>query len=182
MSKDPQRTRLVKWWPIGFAIAAVIFFVIGAALLGTYFNSSYSSCDDYYYSYYSSSYCYDGNNGEFYGGIACIVIGGILKLVAWILFIIWCVKRNRIQQNKITFINNAPAEAPQQQYAAPQPMYPMQPGATYAPSASPGPGFAEAAGTPSPKEGVASATAYKYCSQCGVAAHGRFCSQCGTQC
>ncbi|KAJ5898733.1 hypothetical protein N7504_009021 [Penicillium tannophilum] len=185
MSKDPQRTRLVKWWPISFAIAAIIFFVIGAALLGTYFNSSYSSCDDYYsYSYYSSTYCYGGSDGEFYGGIACIVIGGIMKLIAWILFIVWCVKRSRIQQNNITYVNNAPAGAPQQSYAAPQPLFPMQPSASFAPRspASPGPGYAEAAGTPPPKEGLASATASKYCSRCGTAAHGRFCSQCGTQC
>ncbi|KAJ5291029.1 hypothetical protein N7478_000280 [Penicillium angulare] len=195
MKAGPVQSRLGKWYPISFFIAAIVFFIIGGALLGTYFSSGYSSCGSYYYygDYYDSGTCFDGNNGEFYGGIACLVIGGVLKLTAWILFIIWCVKRQRNNQTNITYVNNAPMEPyPQQQqtYAAPQPMYPMQQGGGFAPrsaAASPGPMYAEAGsqsvvGTPPPKEGVASATAYKYCGQCGTAANGRFCGQCGAPC
>ncbi|KAJ6015381.1 hypothetical protein N7540_009972 [Penicillium herquei] len=192
MAAGPNRSRLSKWYPISFAIAAVVFFIIGGALVGTYYNSTWSSCDSSYYyydSYYSDSSCFDdGNSGEFYGGIACIVIGGILKLTAWILFIIWCVKRQRGNSTTITYVNNAPMEPIKQQqpYAAPQPMYPAQHGAPYVPPspASPGPIYAEAGahssvGTPPPKEGLATGTGYKFCSQCGIASSGRFCPQCG---
>ncbi|KAJ5641473.1 hypothetical protein N7490_005473 [Penicillium lividum] len=171
MSKNPQRTRLVKWWPIGFAITAVIFLAIGAALLGVEFSSPYSPdlpCNSYsyYYSYIHGSFCEYGNAGKFYAGVVCIAIGGLLKLIAWILFVIWCVKRNRIQQNNMTYIDNAPFEDPPS-YATLHPAYPMKQGVPFAPKspASPGPMYAEAAVTPPTNEGVTSAEAYKSCSQ-----------------
>lgn len=197
--KQGNPSRLSKWYPIGFAIAAIVFFIIGGALLGTYFGSGYSSCSSDYYFYndyynYDSGSCFDGNHGEFYGGIAMLVLGGICKFIAWVLFIIWCVKRNRYNQTNITYVNNAPPAVEsypqQQQYAAPQPTYPMQQGAQF-PTRSPGPaspgpmypeGAHSAAGTPPPKDPMATATAFKYCPQCGTAANGRFCSQCGVAC
>ncbi|KAJ5765675.1 hypothetical protein N7520_005234 [Penicillium odoratum] len=171
MSKIPQRTRLVKWWPIGFAIAAVIFLATGAALLGVELRAPYSPdlpCNSYsyYYSYIHGHYCEDGDDSKFYAGVVCIGIGGLLKLIAWILFVIWCVKRPRIQQTNITHTNNAPVEDPPS-YDTLQPVYSMKQGAPFAPEspASPGPMYVEAAVTPPSKEGVASATAYESCSQ-----------------
>ncbi|KAJ5166866.1 uncharacterized protein N7482_005647 [Penicillium canariense] len=175
------RQGISKWWCIGFFIAAIIFFIIGGALVGTYLNSGYSSCysgSSYYsYSYYS---CFDGNDGEFYGGIAMFALGGVSKLIAWILLIIYCVQRRRVTQTNITYVNApAPMEpVPQPGFAAPQPAYaPGQQTAQFPHSpASPAP--YPASGTPPPKE--ATATAFRYCSQCGAAVASRFCPQCGT--
>lgn len=187
-------SRLNKWWPISFFIAAVVMFVVGGALVGTYLANTSDCWNSYTYSYYSDyNYDYDyscgsSHDGEFYGGVACFVIGGICKLVAWILLIIFCVKRRRsIHQTVVTqYYNTAPpvAQQPQQPYGAPQP-YPTQqpyppPGAAapypqqqaqyaqfpaHSPAASPGPNYAQPAfqppsapASPAPKEAVATTT------------------------
>ncbi|KAJ5682315.1 hypothetical protein N7462_005480 [Penicillium macrosclerotiorum] len=179
----PSRPGISKWWCIGFFIAAVVFFIIGGALVGTYFSSGYSTCSTYssFSSYYYDYSCFDGNDGEFYGGIAMIVIGGVCKLVAWILLIVFCVQRRRFNQTNITYVN-APMAAPQpvaqQGYVAPQPTYPpVDPTAQFPRSpASPAP-YPASVSTPPPKE--ATATAFRYCGQCGTAMSSRFCPQCG---
>ncbi|GLI73887.1 hypothetical protein PoHVEF18_002118 [Penicillium ochrochloron] len=179
------RQGISKWWCISFFIAAVIFFIIGGALMGTYLNSSYSSCYSSSYSYYSSyDYsCLEGNMGEWYGGIAMIALGGVCKFIAWVLLIVFCVQRRRFIQNNITYVNApvAPMEpVPQQGYVAPQPTYPPQPAAAQFPHspASPAP-YPASVGTPPPNK-EATATAFRYCGQCGTAVSSRFCPQCGT--
>lgn len=195
MSQVAPKTRLTKWWPIGFAISAAIFFVIGGALLGVYNNQAYDSCvNDLYNSYYSSSYSsynysdYSCNNnmGLWYGGVACLGIAGFLELVTWILLIIWLMRRHR--NNQVTYVNNTapyqPAGSmPQQYYAAPQPTY--APGTQFPRS----PDMAQPdiaresisnAGTPAPNQDVPTATAFRFCGNCGTALNGRFCTQCGS--
>ncbi|KAJ5094889.1 hypothetical protein N7532_007180 [Penicillium argentinense] len=98
MQQDgPPRNKISKWWCIGFFIAAIVFFIIGGALVGSYLSAGYSTCktksnyDDYTYDYT----CFDGNNSEYYGGVAMFVLGSISKFVAWVLLIIYCVQRRR---------------------------------------------------------------------------------------
>ncbi|KAJ6189140.1 hypothetical protein N7519_004048 [Penicillium mononematosum] len=175
----PRPSRLTKWWPIGFFIGAIVCFIIGGALVGTWtshayddcsYSSSYDSSSSYYSSYYSDyDYsCATTNMGEFYGAVAMFVIGGILKLVAWILLIIFCVKRSR------------------KTYAAPQPYAPVPQPAPFPHSPASISGHPEVMGssvpgTPPPNEANATAGGFKYCTQCGTAVSGRFCAQCGTQ-
>ncbi|KAJ5334966.1 hypothetical protein N7452_007369 [Penicillium brevicompactum] len=189
----PRPSRLNKWWPIGFFIGAVVCFIIGGALVGTWVSNSYDDCSyssSYYSSYYSDYSCVSTNMGQFYGAIALFVIGGILKLTAWILLIIFCVKRSRSDRHTVTYVNTPAVQQQQpfqQTYAAPQ--------ATYAPphqvsrsSGSPAPPDMSQsernpsiAGTPPPKEPNVTETASKYCGQCGTAVSSRFCPQCGSQ-
>ncbi|KAJ5404358.1 hypothetical protein N7509_004229 [Penicillium cosmopolitanum] len=192
MSSPGQPSRVTKWWPISFFIAAIVCFIIGGALIGVWTSNSindcsYSSYSSYYYSDYS---CVQTDMGEFWGGVAMFVIGGVCKLIAWVLLIIFCVKRSRNNHTTVTYVNHPPAQQQQfqQPYAAPQPVYaPSQQSAQFPHSpASPGPMYPEMAnpslaGTPPPKEAHATATAFKYCSQCGTAISSRFCPQCGIQ-
>lgn len=194
-------SRFSKWWPISFAIVAVVFFIIGGALIGTYRNHLYDDCvNDWYDSYYPSSYssydysdysC-DGNISLWYGGIACIAIGGFFELITWILFGIWIIKRIHRRQaiwnanNPQTFqpAQDVSAVPQQQQYAAPQPAYiPGQQQFPRSPEMSQ-PDFVRQsisnAGTPPPKENVPTATAFRFCGNCGTPVSGRFCTQCGT--
>jgi hypothetical protein len=60
-----------RWWPIGFLLGSIVFFVAGEALFGVYDNDFDDDFDDDCYS----------NNSMFYGGVACCVIGGILKVI-----------------------------------------------------------------------------------------------------
>ncbi|KAJ6030630.1 uncharacterized protein N7446_000307 [Penicillium canescens] len=177
-------SRLNKWWPIGVFIGAVVCFIIGGALMGAWVSSSYNDCSyssydsSYYSSYYNDYSCVTTNMGEFYGAVAMFVIGGVLKLTAWILLIIFCVKRKRYSHHTVTYVNSPPVQQTQpfqQPYAAPQPTNaPPQPVSPEIP----GPFLA---GTPPPKEANATATASKYCGQCGTAVFSRFCPQCGAQ-
>ncbi|OQE13596.1 hypothetical protein PENFLA_c045G06906 [Penicillium flavigenum] len=195
----PRPSRLTKWWPIGFFIGAIVCFIIGGALVGTWtshayddcsYSSSYDSSSSYYSSYYSDyDYsCATTNMGEFYGAVAMFVIGGILKLVAWILLIIFCVKRSRKVSHTVTYVNSPPVQEtqPLQTYAAPQPYAPVPQPAPYPHSPASISGHPEVMGssvpgTPPPNEANATAGAFKYCTQCGTAVSGRFCAQCGTQ-
>lgn len=159
----PPRSRFSKWWPISFFITAIIFFIIGGGLAGAWSASSYSDCLDSDYSYYSSySSCSTlSNKGEFYGAIACFVIGGICKLTAWILLIVWCVKRSR-QPTSISYtyqpLEYYGAAAVSAAPPAAVPPYPTAP-------------------TPQPKEQVA--MGMRYCGHCGAAITTPFCPQCG---
>ncbi|CAG8231528.1 unnamed protein product [Penicillium salamii] len=192
----PRPSRLNKWWPIGFFIGAVVCFIIGGALVGTWVSNSYDDCSysnssSYYSSYYSDYSCISTNMGQFYGAIALFVIGGVLKLTAWILLIIFCIKRNRLNRHTVTYVNSPPVQQTQpftQPYAAPQPTYapPHQTAQFTGPPASPdmvhsGMAGSSMAGTPPPKEASATATGFKYCGQCGTAVSSRFCPQCGSQ-
>ncbi|KAJ5180970.1 hypothetical protein N7492_004180 [Penicillium capsulatum] len=179
-----RASRLNKWWPIGFFIGAVACFIIGGALIGSYVSSSVGDCsyNSYYSSYYDNYSCSSGNTGLFYGGIAMFVIGGVVKLTAWILLILFCVKRHRSNQPTVTYINAPPAHQP---YAAPQPIYQAAP---FSAPVSPNPVSTEmanlsVAGTPPPKEAnaTATATAFKFCGNCGATVSSRFCPQCGAQ-
>lgn len=184
-----KRSGLSKWWPISFFIGAVVMFVVGGALIGTYLANASNCWDSYSYSsYYYDDYdysCSSGHDGEFYGGVACFVIGGVCKLIAWILLIIFCVKRRRsINQTVATqYYTVPPTGQPQQPYNVPQPYgsqqpypppgaapYPTHQPAQYpaqypahSPAASPGPNYANpvfqapsAPASPPPKEAMAS--------------------------
>ncbi|KAF4768913.1 hypothetical protein N7455_008683 [Penicillium solitum] len=185
----PRPSRLTKWWPIGFFIGAIVCFIIGGALVGTWTSHSYDDCSyssSYYSSYYSSYSCGSTNMGEFYGAVAMFVIGGVLKLIAWILLIIFCVKRNRHSRHTVTYVNSPPVQQVQQPqpfqqpYAAPQPTYaPAHQSAQFL--HSPEMVNPSIPGTPPPNEASATASAAKYCTQCGTTISSRFCPQCGSQ-
>lgn len=150
----PPRSQFSKWWPISFFIAAIVFFIAGGGLLGAWSASAYNSC---YRGDYTSCVSV-GNDSEFYGGVACVVIGGICKLTAWILLIIYCVKRTR-QPVVVAAYGYQPVAYPGPPVQPPAPM-PYQP-----------------APTPHPKEQAAMGT--RYCNNCGAVVTAPFCSQCG---
>jgi hypothetical protein len=154
----PQRRQFSKWWPISFFIAAVIFIIIGGGLVGSW--SASASCVSSSYSSYRSSYSCS-NSGMFYGGIACVAIGGICKLVAWILLIVYCVKRSRHQPTSIAYTYQ-----PLDYYHAAAPPYQNQNAQAPAP-------------THHPKESAA--MGMRYCGHCGAAVTTPFCAQCGNR-
>lgn len=89
---------LTKWWPIGFFIAAIVFFIIGGGLAGSAASSD-SNCYANY-SAYNSSYsdyisCLEDSANEARAGIAFFVLGALLKLAAWVLLLLYCVQRRR---------------------------------------------------------------------------------------
>lgn len=98
----PRRVRMSRWWPVSFLILALVLLIIGGALIGA--------------SAYNAEY-FDDNYGEFYGGVVLLVLGGICKLIGWVLLAIWCVQGRRLQQPPPTYVSQ-PWE-----YAAPQPGY-----------------------------------------------------------
>lgn len=153
-----------KWWPIGFFCSALFFFVLGA----------WNNCD------YYDDYCF-GNVDEWDGGIACIAISALLKLVFWVLLIIWCLqRRHALVQPTIVYVNaqsNAEAGTVQKTqpvatvYNAREPKYIVQ---------------------PAPECGVAAAQVEiprivekqvvpRYCGQCETCTTSPFCSRCGSQ-
>ncbi|KAK4247532.1 hypothetical protein C7999DRAFT_41184 [Corynascus novoguineensis] len=165
----PPKSRFSKWWPLGFFIAAILMFIIGGALVGAW-SASY---DCYYSSSYYSSSC-DGNSGLLYGGAACFVIGGLLKLTAWILLIIWCVKRSTRNTTSISYnyqplnyAGPAPTAAPVAP-AAPAPLYQNGPAYQNAPPY-------QSAASPAPQQ----KTDLRYCGQCGSGTTSPYCPQCG---
>ncbi|OQD69502.1 hypothetical protein PENPOL_c002G07421 [Penicillium polonicum] len=185
----PRPSRLTKWWPIGFFIGAIICFIVGGALVGTWTSQSYDDCSyssSYYSSYYSSYSCGSTDMGKFYGAVAMFVIGGVLKLTAWILLIVFCVKRTRQSHHTVTYVNSPPVQQVQQPqpfqqpYVAPQPTYAPVPQSAQFPH-SPETVNSSVPGTPPPNEANATTSAAKYCTQCGTAVSSRFCPQCGSQ-
>jgi hypothetical protein len=156
-----------RWWPVSFFIASVIFFIIGGALIGSW-ATSYDG-----YDYYT--------NGNWYGAIACFVIASLLKLAAWILLIIWCVRRSRTTSaTTVTYVNAPPAnnayatmpmQVPPQSYGQ-QPYDAQQP----AKSATPAPVYQNVEAAP-----MQYGEAPRYCSNCGTAVTAQFCAQCGAK-
>jgi hypothetical protein len=170
-----RREPISRWWWISLLIGWLLFFIIGAGLIGAWSSGSGGGCSyNQFDGYYDN--CYSGNNGLFYGGVACFAIGGVIKLAYWIMLILWCVQRRRYLA-PVVYVNGPAAEAgkpyypPQQQYEQPQMPTPYAP----VPSRSPDPNFAA---TQSPE--VANGDK-KFCGQCGTIATSQFCTQCGTR-
>jgi hypothetical protein len=76
-------TPISKWWPIYTGIKAVIFFIIGGALIGTFETSIF--CDDYG--------CY-GEPGLWAGGVAMCVLGAATT-IAWVVLLVLYLTRRR---------------------------------------------------------------------------------------
>jgi hypothetical protein len=169
----PAKRPLSKWWPIGVIIAAVIFFAIGGGILGAYYNSFNTGCtsyDDYSYNDYCYSY---GNIGLWDGGIACLCLGGVLKLTFWILFIIYRTQRRRYRAYEAApsaYVNVSPTKPEAStSYAPPH----RQPQYSPAPTADPL--------LPQPYEHTImdQQSTRRFCGQCGTAISTTFCTQCG---
>lgn len=165
---EPRR-RMSKWWWISLLIAWVVFVIIGGGLVGGWASSSVSSCN---YSYYSSYRCGNDSDGLYYGGIACFAIAGILHLAYWIVLIVWCTQRHRVQAGPIAYINAPAMEGgatksytgaypPPHPTPIPMPAYLGQSGIPTNPSEQPGQG--------------------NFCGNCGTAAAGQFCTACGAR-
>lgn len=144
---------LSKWWPISFFIATVIFFIIGGGLFGGYAATPAGRHG------YTNLHGFNRVSGLFYGGCACIAIGGVCKLTGWILLIVYCIKRNRGRANNGYPV--PPVAYPQTAYV-PQTSYQQQ----YAPISNPT--------TPAP-EGI------RCCHSCGSPVTAAFCTKCGTK-
>ncbi|EAQ91926.1 predicted protein [Chaetomium globosum CBS 148.51] len=168
----PPKSRFSKWWPISFFIAAILFFIIGGGLIGGWTASCASSS----YSYYD----YDSSclsNGMWYGAVACFALGGITKFVAWILFIVWCVKRSSRTSTSVSYTYQPltyAGAAPVAPSAAPMPAAYQNHGGfqnapPYQPARSPAPTHS--------KEQPMGAT--KYCGQCGAGVTTPYCPNCG---
>lgn len=164
-----------RWWPIGFLLGSIVFFVVGGALFGAYDNDCLDNFDDD---------C-NSNNSMFYGGVACCVIGGILKVIFWILLFVWCAQRRRSSTTTVAVhVNTAPAGAGMagntpstniSSQQAPQPTY-------YYPQSPPTPAPTYTSSVQSPGGTTASEKQImKYCGNCGTAATTPFCSSCGVQ-
>ncbi|KAK4034144.1 hypothetical protein C8A01DRAFT_39402 [Parachaetomium inaequale] len=171
-----RKTRFSKWWPISFFIAAVLFFIVGGGLVGGWTSSAYNCTSLYsrssrYSSYSSYSSC---NMGMWYGAVACFALGGICKLTAWILLIVWCVKRSSSRSSQ-------PASV----------AYTYQPltyaGAPLAPSAAPtyqnvvSPYQQQVPAAPAQSKQSTGMAGVKYCGQCGAGVTTPFCPNCGIQ-
>lgn len=154
----PRQKQFSKWWPISFFIAAFVMIVTGGGLIGAWSASATCSRSSSYYSSYYSSYSCSGS-GMFYGGVACVAIGGVCKLIAWILLIVFCVKRSRNVQTSVSY-NYQPIS---HQYAAPPAPAPAAP--PYAPAAMQG----------------AKVGGERYCAHCGATVSAAFCPQCGNK-
>lgn len=157
-----SRTQMSRWWPISFFIAALVFIIIGGGLIGAWTSSVNNFYDD-------DSFDTVGNNGEFYGGVACLVIAGICKLVGWILLIVRCMQRQRSPPTVIAY----PYQPPNQ-YAMPATRggYVTIPGQ----ASTPAPSYTNYQTAPNE-----SGMAMRYCGNCGAAVTTPFCAQCGTK-
>ncbi len=168
--RTPPRRQFSKWWPISFFIAAILFFIIGGGILGAW--AANTSCVGSSYSSYSSRYSCS-NTGMYYGGIACVAIGAICKFVAWVLLIVFCVKRSRHQPTSIAYtyqpLDYSYAGAPAYQSAAP----------AYQNTAPAYQNWTAPTPAAHPKESAAAGT--RYCGHCGGAVTTPFCAQCGNR-
>lgn len=142
-----------KWWWLGLLIAWLVFVIIGAALLGVWASQPTLDCSD---SFESDYYFDDCSNRvltpEYYGGLACIAIGGILHLAYWITLIVWCTKRRRTEMVPVSYA----METGPKPYGYPSPYQPV-PETT--PFVAPQPG--------------------RYCTNCGSMVTTQFCPSCG---
>jgi len=97
------RSGLSKWWPISFFLITLVLFIVGGGLIGAWVSSAQNSIVDSYNSDYDSYYTtYSANNGLYYGALACFALGGICKLTAWILLIVYCVQRRNSRTIVVT--------------------------------------------------------------------------------
>jgi hypothetical protein len=110
-----------------------------------------------------------------FGAVACFAIGGICKFIAWILFIVWCVKRSSRQSTSVSYTYQplTYAGAPVAPTAAPAPAayqnHGFQNAPPYQPAQSPAPTHQ--------KEQPMGGT--KYCGQCGAGVTTPYCPNCG---
>lgn len=148
-----NRKPMSKWWWIGLLIAWLIFVLVGAALIGIWASNSGLHCD--YYTCTSDDF-----TAEYYGGLACFAIGGILHLAYWIVLIVWCTKRNRYQTVPVTYISGPIVES-----ASEKPF--NQPTPTYYPGQDYTNGFVS--------------EQRRFCGKCGTLVSSQFCTQCGAQ-
>ncbi|KAK3897065.1 hypothetical protein C8A05DRAFT_39383 [Staphylotrichum tortipilum] len=157
VAMPPRQKHFSKWWPISFFIAAFVMIITGGGLIGAW--SASASCVRSSYSSYRSSYYSCSDSGMFYGGVACIAIGGVCKLIAWILLIVFCVKRSHRTQTNVSYTYQPISH----QYAAPAGAAAAAP--PYAPAAMPG----------------AKVGGERYCAHCGATVTAAFCAQCGNK-
>lgn len=116
-----EKKRFSKWWSFSFFILSMVLVIVGGGLLGAWASSHtiYTTTTGGYHYYYS-----DSNDGLFHGALACFVIAGLAKIVAWILLVVWLVKRSRARgDDVVTYVQQptyhyAPPMLPQ-----PQPAY-----------------------------------------------------------
>jgi hypothetical protein len=179
----PPKSRFSKWWPISFFIAAILFFIVGGGLVGGWTAScSSSSYSSYYYS------C--DTDGMWYGAVACFALGGISKFVAWILFIVWCVKRSTRGPAAVSYTYqpltyaNAPVAPTAAMPAAYQNAQQQQQQGYQNTAFQNAPPYQPAQQPHAPvpahsKEQPGNAT--KYCAQCGAGVTTPFCPNCGIQ-
>ncbi|KAL2151155.1 hypothetical protein VTH82DRAFT_6253 [Thermothelomyces myriococcoides] len=108
-----KKSGFSKWWPLSFFIVAILLIIIGGALVGA---GAGTDCvwDD------------DCARGMFWGAVVCFVLGGLLKFIAWILLIIWCVKRST-RGTSVAYsyqpLNNFAGQPPAAGPAPPAPLY-----------------------------------------------------------
>lgn len=127
-SKPPKQksTGMSRRWPLAFFLAAIVAFIVGGALVGVWASKT-SDCfgDSSSYDYTNDDFnCTTKDNGEYYGAIACFIIGAVCKFIGWVLLIMYCVKRRRSHQKAAaSMYYTVPMDAPQQPYGG-QPPYP----------------------------------------------------------
>ncbi|KAJ5692459.1 hypothetical protein N7462_001882 [Penicillium macrosclerotiorum] len=94
-----------RWWPLSFMIAAIILFITGGVLIGTWLSHTSNCADDFVTDYNETwdeyTQCYSRKNGQFYGGVICVIIGAVFKLIAWVLLIVHCMQRRRYRQDQM---------------------------------------------------------------------------------
>jgi len=146
-------------------IATVICFAIGGGLIGAWASSDNCSVVDD-----EGDVVCSGTNGEYYAGLAFIVIAVILKISFWITLIVYCVQRRRSRNvAPIIYVNNT-AYAGNTGYG----------GGVEAGKATP---LANIYGGAQPYNPVPQAEVgpSRFCPQCGGETVGQFCSHCGSQ-
>ncbi|KZZ96625.1 hypothetical protein AAL_03854 [Moelleriella libera RCEF 2490] len=80
-SKSVRNSVFSKWWPAGFFLFTIVLIIVGGGLTGAW----YASFGDYDW----------GNDGLYYGGVACFALAGVCKFTGWFLVILYCLRRRR---------------------------------------------------------------------------------------
>ncbi|OAA45459.1 hypothetical protein NOR_03248 [Metarhizium rileyi] len=165
----PARGGMSRWWPFSFFIGAIIFFIIGGGLMGAW-ASSYNG-----FGYYT--------NGNWYGAIACFVIASLLKFIAWLLLIVWCVRGRSRSQSSTTVTYVGPPPVHNNYAAVPPQNYSQQPyvtdptkSHTHTHMHTPAPVYQNVETVPVQYGGTA-----RHCGNCSNATTAPFCAQCGSK-
>ncbi|KUJ12845.1 uncharacterized protein LY89DRAFT_687791 [Mollisia scopiformis] len=155
------------WVPMGVLIAWICCFIIGGGLIGAFESGSICIENDEF-----TTTCY-GNTGEWYAGIAFIVIAVLLKFTFWVLLIVRCFQRRgyvavtTVVQNNNTIHNET--GMPLRQYE-PQQEQQLPPGYATRPYQD----------VPLQSQYDTSKVGQmKYCGQCGTGNTTPYCSKCG---